>query len=83
MRDRYHNTSVVFDREGEEIARYRKIHMFDMMTPDGTEYKESATVKAGEAGGHLRLRRRHRRLLDLLRSAFPELFQALDERGAR
>ena len=46
--DRYHNTSVVFNREGEEIARYRKIHLFDVMTPDGTAYKESATVKAGD-----------------------------------
>ena len=39
--DRYHNTSVVFNREGEEIARYRKIHLFDVMTPD-----EPATRKA-------------------------------------
>ena len=46
--DRYHNTSVVFNREGEEIARYRKIHLFDVMTPDGTSYKESQTVKAGD-----------------------------------
>ena len=36
--DRYHNTTVVFNREGEEIARYRKIHLFDVMTPDGTAY---------------------------------------------
>ena len=45
--DRIHNTSVVFNREGEEIARYRKIHLFDVTTPDGPSYKESATVKAG------------------------------------
>ena len=25
--------SVVFNREGEEIARYRKIHLFDVTTP--------------------------------------------------
>ncbi|HEY1941954.1 MAG TPA: nitrilase-related carbon-nitrogen hydrolase, partial [Roseiarcus sp.] len=47
--ERIHNTSVVFNREGEEIARYRKIHLFDVTTPDGASYKESATVKAGEA----------------------------------
>jgi len=46
--DRYHNTTVVFNREGEEIARYRKIHLFDVVTPDGTAYRESATVKAGD-----------------------------------
>ncbi len=33
--ERIHNTSVVFNREGEEIARYRKIHLFDVRTPDG------------------------------------------------
>ncbi len=32
---RIHNTSVVFNRQGEEIARYRKIHLFDVMTPGG------------------------------------------------
>ncbi|HEV3042698.1 MAG TPA: nitrilase-related carbon-nitrogen hydrolase, partial [Roseiarcus sp.] len=43
--DRIHNTSVVFNRRGEEIARYRKIHLFDVTTPDGVSYKESAGVK--------------------------------------
>jgi deaminated glutathione amidase len=80
--DRYHNTSVVFNREGEEIARYRKIHLFDVMTPDGTAYKESATVKAGDqvvtydcegvtVGCSI--------CYDL---RFPDLFQALAEKGA-
>jgi len=39
--ERIHNTSVVFDRKGTEIARYRKIHLFDVTTPDGASYKES------------------------------------------
>src|SRR6202040_4122262 len=80
--DRYHNTSVVFNREGEEIARYRKIHLFDVMTPDGTAYRESATVKAGDKvvtydcegvtiGCSI--------CYDL---RFPDLFQALMEKGA-
>ena len=45
---RLYNTSVVFDRDGREIARYRKIHLFDVVTPDGREYRESATVGRGE-----------------------------------
>ena len=80
--ERYHNTSVVFNREGEEIARYRKIHLFDVMTPDGAAYKESATVKAGDqvvtydcegitVGCSI--------CYDL---RFPDLFQALAEKGA-
>ena len=46
---RIHNTTVVFDRNGREVARYRKIHMFDIDTPDGVSYRESASFKAGEA----------------------------------
>jgi predicted amidohydrolase len=42
------NTTVVFDPEGQEIARYRKIHLFDIVTPDGTGYRESASYGAGD-----------------------------------
>ncbi len=47
--DRLFNTTVAFDRQGRELARYRKIHMFDVVTPDGVEYKESASFDAGDA----------------------------------
>ena len=47
--ERIHNTTVVFDRSGTEIARYRKIHLFDITTPDGGSYKESASFKPGDA----------------------------------
>ncbi len=43
-----YNTTCVFDREGCEIARYRKIHMFDITAPDGTPYNESDTIRPGE-----------------------------------
>jgi nitrilase len=42
-----YNTTVVFDRDGSELARYRKLHMFDIVTPDGKEYRESATFSRG------------------------------------
>ena len=38
-----YNTTVVFDRDGRELARYRKLHLFDIVTPDGKAYRESAT----------------------------------------
>jgi nitrilase len=41
------NTTVVFDPDGAEIARYRKIHMFDIVAPDGRGYRESAVYGAG------------------------------------
>ncbi|MBK1660466.1 carbon-nitrogen hydrolase family protein [Paracraurococcus ruber] len=55
--DKLFNTTVVFDPAGTEIARYRKIHLFDITGPDGTGYRESALYGAGdrlvtfEAGG--------------------------------
>ena len=42
-----YNTSVVFDRDGRELARYRKLHLFDITTPDGREFRESATFSRG------------------------------------
>jgi deaminated glutathione amidase len=45
--DKIYNTTVAFDRGGNELARYRKIHLFDVTTPDGREYKESAVVGRG------------------------------------
>jgi deaminated glutathione amidase len=44
---RVYNTTVVFDRHGDELARYRKLHLFDVVTPDGREYRESALVGRG------------------------------------
>ncbi len=42
------NTSLVFDAQGRECARYRKIHLFDVTTPDGQGYRESALFGAGD-----------------------------------
>lgn len=45
--DRLFNTTVVFNPTGTEIARYRKIHLFDITTPDGMTFGESRTYTAG------------------------------------
>jgi predicted amidohydrolase len=42
-----YNTTVAFDQGGRELARYRKLHLFDIVTPDGKEYRESATFTRG------------------------------------
>jgi nitrilase len=47
--DRLYNCSLIFDRSGRETGRYRKIHMFDVVTPDGLSFRESATYTAGDA----------------------------------
>ncbi|WFU50192.1 carbon-nitrogen hydrolase family protein [Sinorhizobium terangae] len=44
-----YNTTVVFDPHGNEVGRYRKVHLFDIEAPDGKIYRESATVAPGES----------------------------------
>ena len=46
---RYFNTTLAFDRSGGELVRYRKIHLFDVTTPDGRVYRESDTFGGGDA----------------------------------
>ena len=46
--ERIGNTSLVFGPDGSELARYRKIHLFDVVTPSGEGYRESDTYKPGE-----------------------------------
>ncbi len=42
-----HNTTIVFNRRGDEVGLYRTIHLFDITTADGMEYRESDTVRPG------------------------------------
>jgi predicted amidohydrolase len=46
-REKLSNTSLVFDREGELVAAYRKIHLFDVEV-GGHVYRESEAEEPGE-----------------------------------
>ena len=81
--ERIHNTTVVFDRKGDEIARYRKIHLFDVTTPDGAAYRESATVKAGDAVVTYDCEGLKVGCTICYDLRFPQLFQALADKGAQ
>ena len=43
------NTSVLISPEGEFLATYSKLHMFDITLADGTPYRESDRVKPGDS----------------------------------
>ena len=80
--ERIHNPPVVFDRKGDEIARYRKIHLFDVTTPDGVAYRESATVKAGDAVVTYDCEGVTVGCTICYDLRFPAIFQALADKGA-
>ena len=42
-----YNTALLIDPNGQELARYQKVHLFDVNLPDGNTYRESSTVMAG------------------------------------
>jgi len=46
--NRIRSACILFDDQGEQIARYDKIHMFDVSLPDSVErYIESETIEPG------------------------------------
>lgn len=45
---RSYNTSLLFGPDGGLVARYRKIHLFDVEIPDGVTHRESDTVAPGD-----------------------------------
>jgi deaminated glutathione amidase len=81
--ERIHNTTVVFDRNGMEVARYRKIHMFDITAPDGTKYHESAAFAPGSAVVTYRCEDMIVGCAICYDLRFPALFQALSAKGAQ
>lgn len=43
------NRSLLIDAAGGIVARYDKLHVFDVDLPNGERYRESATVRPGDA----------------------------------
>ncbi len=81
--NRYRNTLPIYNSNGECIAMYDKIHLFDVSLPDTDEsYHESAVIQPGnkviviDAGG-IKLG-----LAICYDLRFPELFRLLVDKGA-
>lgn len=47
--DRSANRSLLIDAGGGIVARYDKLHVFDVDLPNGETYRESATIRPGDA----------------------------------
>jgi predicted amidohydrolase len=81
-RERPFNTCAVFGRDGKLVARYRKIHLFDVSLPDGTELKESVATLPGSELVVVNLEGFEFGLSICYDLRFPELYRKLVDHGA-
>jgi predicted amidohydrolase len=79
---RLYNTSVVYDPNGSEVARYRKIHLFDVDLDSDTAYNESNDVAPGDEIVTFEINGVTVGLAICYDLRFPELFRILALRGA-
>ena len=76
------NRSFLIDRKGEIVARYDKIHMFDVDLGSGESYRESNSYRAGELAVVADLLWGRIGLTVCYDLRFPALYRALAEAGA-
>ena len=82
--ERAWNTSLLFDPRGERLARYRKIHLFDVDVPGGPVEQESRYIAPGAEPVVVELPGLFKLGLSVCYDLrFPELYRALVDRGAQ
>jgi len=80
--DRAANRSLLIDPSGRTVARYDKLHVFDVDLPGGESYRESASVRPGEAAAVADTPFGRLGLSICYDLRFPQLFRALARAGA-
>jgi len=80
--DRVENVTVVFNRAGEVIAEYRKIHLFDMGNLGSGAFRESDYIKPGQDIVTWEFEGITFGTAICFDGRFPELFRALRLKGA-
>ena len=80
---RVHNTSFLFSPKGELLAKYRKLHTFDIVLPSGKAVRESEEVAAGDRIVTVETELGVLGLAICYDLRFPELFRLLTEQGAQ
>lgn len=81
---KYTNTSLVFSPQGKQLARYDKLHLFDVTVADSERnYCESRHVLAGEQVTNVDVLGINVGLSICYDLRFPELFRQLTQQGAK
>ena len=80
--DKAANRSFLIDRQGEIVARYDKIHMFDVDLANGESYRESRSYRPGEIAVVADLPWGRIGLTVCYDLRFPALYRALAEAGS-
>jgi len=81
--DRVRASCLVFNDQGDEVARYDKIHLFDAQVDDAHgQYRESDTFEAGDQVVTVDTPAGRLGLAVCYDLRFPELFRALRDKGA-
>ena len=78
-----YNTTVVLDPTGEIIARYSKIHMYDVVLDGVAEYQESASITPGDEIAMTEIDGIPVGLTICYDLRFPELFRILALKGVQ
>jgi len=78
---RVYNTGVVLDPAGKVIAKYRKVHLFDVEIPGGPVYLESKTLTPGSTLTTFKIDEFTFGMSTCYDLRFPELFRRLAEQG--
>lgn len=78
-----YNTAYVFDRQGRQIARHRKMHLFDIAVSGGQCFRESDTLTAGNDVAVFDTEFGKMGLCVCYDFRFPELPRLMAQRGAR
>lgn len=75
-------SSLVFDEGGHCVARYDKMHLFDVTLSDGETYRESNTIESGKEVVVVETPFGKLGLAVCYDVRFPELFRSLLNKGA-
>ena len=80
---KFHNTSVLINRDGEIVAQYRKIHLFDVDLANGEKHYESERIVPGDQVVTAEIDGITFGLTVCYDLRFPELYRSLALRGAQ